>query len=204
MRQKGLAIKRAGLYSFFSFLTLNEPDADTINDVKVNFLREFFKENKALDELIYQRESHEDYAALFIAPGDRYVPPYESVYTDRDPVSGRGFVMGPSALKVREFYLKADLSPLGELPDHIGMEMAFMGLLCEKEAEQWNAGNEDRARDYLKLEKAFLQEHLSRWVDEYLDAINIKASTAFYRAIAMLAKEFIRLELEYLRAVYHT
>lgn len=202
MKQEEQAIKRAGIYAFFSFLMLNEPDADAIDGVKKHFLREFFKANQAFEELLSpaasEAELRADHVALFIAPGDKYVPPYESVYTDRDSLTGRALVMGPSTIKVREFYAKAGLSPLGELPDHIGIEMAFMGLLCEKEAELWSTGNEERARHYRKQEKEFLQQHLSRWIDEYLDAITSKAGTGFYRAIARLAKDFIHLELKYL------
>lgn len=211
MKRREKAAGRAVLYAFFSFLLSNEPELKSINADKINFLKKLLRDSEGIPLLDaslgkkLDREQSEseaeikaDYISLFIAPGDRYVPPYESVYVDKDPLADRGLVMGPSTFKVKEFYAKAGLAPskdFGELPDHIGLELAFMAFLCEKEA---GAEDKDKAGEYLKLEKAFLEQHLIKWMEEYFALLCQKAGTRFYRAIALLAKDFIQSDFKYL------
>jgi TorA maturation chaperone TorD len=130
-----------------------------------------------------------EYAHVFAVPGERSVTPYESFYCDSlvidtstacsayfeaepQPSGLPGFLSGPSSAAVRQAYRRAglELDPAShELPDHLAIELEFMGRLLERcEDEQ---------------AKAFFSEHLGRWVFRCLEDIT-RSSAGFYRAVA--------------------
>lgn len=144
----------------------------------------------------------QDFNDLFMVPGPKYVTPYESVYRD-EPVEANGRVgsrtCGPSTQAVVAFYARIGLNIAKgyiELPDYVGLEMACMEYLCVREAECLEAGRDDAARNARALERAFVRDHLLRWVPDLETRIRAKAETGFYRALASAAREWIRQEAE--------
>ncbi|MBI4004428.1 MAG: molecular chaperone TorD family protein [Candidatus Omnitrophica bacterium] len=132
-----------------------------------------------------------EYARLFAVPGEQAVHPYESVYCDPltidastacsayfepepQPEGLTGFLYGPSTRSVSEVYQRAgfELNPsLHELPDHLAIELEFMGQLLAR-------GAQDQARN-------FFTQHLGRWVFHCLDEIRQETQpTGFYRTVA--------------------
>lgn len=146
-----------------------------------------------------------DYARLFAVPGEQAVHPYESAYCDtlsidtstacsahfgdQRPLRGLpGFIGGPSANAVARVYIEAgfELNPAAhELPDHIGVELEFMGRLLERSAV-------DEA-------KAFFREHLSRWAFRCLADVKRNARGGFYRVVAETLLTFLQHEQQSLR-----
>ena len=140
-----------------------------------------------------------DFARLFAVPGEHAVRPYESAYCDTIEIdastacstyvhsapscSVTGLLHGPSATAVRAVYRQAgfELDPaVGELPDHVAVELEFVGRLLERAAEREAA--------------AFFQAHLGRWVFRCLHGIKRHAQIAFYRTVADVAETFLRFE----------
>jgi len=141
-----------------------------------------------------------EYARLFAVPGKQAVHPYESVYRDtlsidtstacsayfgnQRPIIGLpGFIGGPSASAIARTYAEAgfESDPAAhELPDHLSIELEFMGRLLER-------GDVEHAT-------VFFQEHLGRWVFRCLTEIRQKASSSFYRTLAETLAVFLRCE----------
>lgn len=141
-----------------------------------------------------------EYARLFAVPGEQAVRPYESVYCDMltidsstacsayfesEPQIGglAGFLHGPSASAVREAYRQAgfELDPtIHELPDHLAIELEFMGRLLER-------GDVEQA-------ETFFTEHLGRWVFRCLEEIKQKTHSGFYRAVTDTLMSFLQRE----------
>ena len=111
-----------------------------------------------------------EYDNLFVVPLGQYTTPYEAVYRDEREVAGekvRGLLMGPSTVDAIQRYREAGAEldkTIKELPDHIGVELAFMQFLCEREAEAIEAGDTPLADSYRDRRAVFLRDHLAPWV----------------------------------------
>ena len=145
-----------------------------------------------------------EYARLFAVPGEQAVRPYESAYCDTlsidtstacspyfKPEPQRcglsGFLHGPSSLAVREAYRQAGFeldSSAHELPDHLAIELEFMGRLLEH-------GELERAR-------TFFAEHLGRWAVRCLEDVKRNVPSGFYRLAAGTLATFLQHEQQLL------
>lgn len=139
-----------------------------------------------------------EYHRLFVGPGALPVPPYESVYRE-------GWrVFGETTLKVKRQYEEAGyaLDPsFTELPDHMAVELAFMALLAEEEARAWEAQDASAAFSWLDRERAFLGDHLTRWLPGFCDRLLASTEVPFYRGLAVSLREFVALDDERVRAL---
>src|SRR5512143_3518073 len=81
----------------------------------------------------------QEFTRLFLGPGRPVAHLYESVYRE-------GRTMGESTLDVRRRLVEEALTPNGQtLPDHVGIELAFMAHLAAREALAWDAGDSGKA-----------------------------------------------------------
>ncbi len=109
---------------------------------------------------------NEEFTRLFrgAVPGSPD-PPYESLYRD-------GALEGPSGAAVRSAYRSAgvDVAPdSGELADHLGIELHFVGALRER-------GDRETAAD-------FLAAHPTRWYDDFASRVREHDPDPFYEAV---------------------
>lgn len=114
-------------------------------------------------------------------------------------------MLGVQAIAVKIMYRMAGAEmerTCKELPTHIGVELGFMNFLCEKEAAAINNERETVLQDkeigkvtdshvYRELQSRFLRAHLNDWFPQLSQAIQEKANTHFYRAMAQVTEEFI-------------
>jgi len=133
------------------------------------------------------RTIQEEFVRLFRGLSPRYSPPppYESVYRE-------GKLWGEATASVQKLYKKWGLAPhegiLGrEPPDHLGLELQFMGFLCAPERGDGEA------------QGAFLQEHLG-WVGELRKRIREFQPDPFYDGLLALTETWLRLHQEHLSA----
>ncbi|MFB6154040.1 MAG: molecular chaperone [Halodesulfurarchaeum sp.] len=92
-------------------------------------------------------------------------PPYESLYRD-------GRLHGRTGESVRESYREAGMdvgSDHGELADHLGMELHFLGELLAR-------GDEPAFR-------TFAREHPNRWVRDLQETVLAADPPPFYRGV---------------------
>jgi TorA maturation chaperone TorD len=124
-----------------------------------------------------------------VKPGYGPPPPYESVYVGSD----QGPLMQAS-VAVRQAYAEAGVGLPEEVkdqPDFIGLELDFMRHLTEKEAQAWAAADPEEALKVLEKERAFLEEHITRWIPRFCDVMHQEARLDFYRGIARMTKGFV-------------
>jgi TorA maturation chaperone TorD len=129
-----------------------------------------------------------DYTQLFHGPMDR-IAPYESIQL------GNGDeLMGAPAGEVCRFMAEVGFAvapETGELPDHISVELAFMGELAHREAAAFATDDHETAELAASLQSRFLAAHLGRWTEHFARKVMDRAATRFYAAVAELLAGFI-------------
>ena len=144
----------------------------------------------------------QEFQDLFMVPLGRYVTPYEAVYRDVREVDGeevRGLLMGPSTLAVKQIFREAGVAiseNFKDLPDHVGLELAYIEFLCTAEARAWDREDLDEMRRVRRLQRKMVQDHLLQWVPALCGRIRENAGGPFYRAIAGLTEGYLRREAE--------
>ena len=142
-----------------------------------------------------------EFTRMFVGPEKLVAPPWESVY-----VSGERLLFQLHTLTVRQAYLKYGLLPerfLREADDHLALELEFMGHLSRLAEAYARRGREagDSAEDVkgelnrvLKDQKAFLEQHLLKWVPLFAADVWQGAETDFYKGVAMILEGFVELD----------
>jgi putative dimethyl sulfoxide reductase chaperone len=128
-----------------------------------------------------------EYTRLFGAVSRDYgpPPPYESMHR-RDSED-------QDATAVEAFYAKAGLAAFEPAapPDHLGVELRFMALLCHEEAGRRCNGDVSGAKRARITQAAFLNCHLLTWAPEYLALIKAEAHVPFYSELSRAALSFL-------------
>jgi TorA maturation chaperone TorD len=129
-----------------------------------------------------------DYTQLFNDPIER-IAPYECIQRgDGDDL------MGAAANKVRHFMAEVGFAVPpegGEMPDHISVELAFMGELIRREADALGAGDQQTADFAASVQRRFMAAHLGQWAERFARKVWRRATTPFYAAMAELLGGFI-------------
>jgi TorA maturation chaperone TorD len=134
------------------------------------------------------QEFQQEFVRLFRGLSPRYSPPppYESVHRE-------GRLWGASTVAVRKLYRQWGLEPAeafrGEPPDHLGLELQFMGFLCE---QAHTAEDEGRRREALQTQQAFLEEHLS-WIEAFEERTLTYDPHRFYEGLLRLTSAWLTL-----------
>jgi len=116
-------------------------------------------------------------------------PPYESVYVEREGRE-RGLVSVAVERAYTDFGIA--LAEGGELPDHAALELGFLAVLCDEEAQAWRDGEVERALDHLRCEADFHEQHLQRWFSTFARRVaRAAAAGSFYRDLAEAARAFV-------------
>jgi len=179
--------------SILSAITCEEKGADSSF---YSGLAEFVK--NAAERPGLKDELETEHSALFVLPSG--VLPHEAVYLDRDQRLG-----GRVTMNVRQFYETAGMEITDsciEMPDHIGMELEFMGFLCKLEKEFWDKAAISSLQKCIAFQKVFLNEHLSKWAYQCCGKVIESSTSGFYKAIAHLTMEFMKSEEEYVSELY--
>lgn len=130
-----------------------------------------------------------EYRRLFVGPAMKAMPPWGSVYTDRECV-----VFGRSTLDLRQWMRENGIERLQDEKtpeDHIGLMLLLMAWMAEVKPEC--------LEDYLRL-------HMFTWTSHFLTQLSEVSEHAFYRGLAEITKaslegvqEKLALEVEYPR-----
>lgn len=114
-----------------------------------------------------------DYIDLFDRQ-EGHVPLYETEY-GRARAVGKGHALADLAGFYRAFGVSVggmeDEGQLTELPDHVAVELEFLGYLLLKEAELERRGDRDGAEIVRDAERKYLGEHLGGLVSTIGDAL---------------------------------
>jgi TorA maturation chaperone TorD len=173
-------------------------DTDNLDMVRgAELLREFFASED--EESVLNR--NRDYTRLYVL-GKGSVPIYESVYTSPEHMMKQDSWADVKALYFKNFFKRTDDEHTSE--DHISMELQFMGLLSKRLAELTENGDFDSAKDVLKVQLDFYDNHIFKWIPLFCDLTIGKqpnTCTPFYPAFAMLLKGFITEDRAFLESL---
>lgn len=206
--QTQAAQARADIFRFLSQMLVQVPEQESmdtiLNETLLTALQEIFS-CEAVRELQSLKDGwlnewelkdvRQDYWGLFEVPGKRYLAPYESVYRkEGQDKRGRpvGRLFGASTSEVLHNYWEVGMQVSHEfldLPDHIGVEVEFVGYLAAQEAAAWEAGDEAQAEAYQERQNVFMREHLGLWVEEVAGRMIEQARTPLYRAAGHMLAE---------------
>lgn len=187
------ALARSGLYRWLS-LGFSYP-SPAIRD-EFDRVQALLKEQgvlKGLPEV--QFEDPETLVPLYLTLFDRKATcsPYESEYGD----GAKEFTKSRDLVDIAGFYqaFGFDLNEaVADLHDHIKVELEFMSILALKEAYAWSENLEDSLAVTMDAEKAFLEDHVGRWVPAFCRQL-AEADPGFYGLLSRLTQEVVRREL---------
>jgi len=86
--------------------------------------------------------------------------------------------------------------------DHIGVELEFLSVLCQRASVALSQGNEDEAHALLRIQANFLEDHLLSWVPLMTADLQRFAHTDFYRALGYITDGFLAVDSEFLKEVF--
>ncbi|MDP1826148.1 MAG: molecular chaperone TorD family protein [Archangium sp.] len=192
------AAERQRLYAFFARLWVKELDGPFLELLDGPLGREllprFHEDEAALLRDADQRVATFD--ADFVHLTVVNLTPYESFFRRDDAMLEAGAV-NPVASWLNQYALEVDLAQARALaPDHLGLELEVMAVLCAKEAEALEAGNTPAVGAVRQVQREFLDEHLLTWAPLYLFAARRNARTLLYREGAEATLQYLFTDLE--------
>lgn len=218
--QEAGLLEEAGLCRFFSQLFAAPPPPWLLQDIVENgpltiacHFRETSTSPHPLEDPGWTGAGEEiavEFTALFSAPGEHYLPPYESFYMDElcleqseeagcgiafEGGTRKGFIGQQSASAVRAFYARAglELNPaFHDLPDHLAAELAFLAHLADCQVGALQQGHSELAANYARQAEQFRRSHLDRWYPAFLAQVQANPISRFYCQVAMGLEGFLR------------
>lgn len=139
-------------------------------------------------------EMEAEYTALFVLPSG--VLPHEAAYLDEQKRLG-----GRITMAVARFYEEAVMETSEdciEMPDHLGMELAFMARLCGLEKLFRAEDDQVSLQVCCSFQRNFMNRHLGCWARQCCEEVMNQAGYGFYRAVAQITMAFLAAEEEHL------
>jgi len=192
---------RIALYALISRLMMTEVDVAFLNSIEDNgVILELFPNYKGWDKrkefsnsILKERYLDVDFANLFLM----HLVPYETFYTRDDQMIESG---GDNPLMnlydALDFQVELNKARVIS-PDHIGVELEFMYMLCEALNRAYEAKDEEGVEELLLVQQGFLRDHLLNWAPLFLINMKRESRTALYHDGAELTLEFLLSDYEY-------
>lgn len=134
-----------------------------------------------------------EYVSMFLAMGKKPVFLTESANRTVEHVNyGSYFWKVKDAYQSLGFEKAKDFT---EPEDHISVEFDFMAQLCSWTETSLEKNDFEYATRYLKLQKEFLDDHLTQWAFGVCDGIRAATQSTFYLALAYLTNGFLTMEV---------
>ncbi len=192
---------RAALYALISRLMITEVDEEFLKSIESNReILELFPNYKNWEKrkefngtILKERYLDVDFTNLSLL----HLVPYETFYTRDDQM-----VESAGENPVVEIYdsLNFDVNlEKGRVvsPDHIGIELEFMYMLCDSMKKAFDNNDNDALHEFLLIQRGFLKDHLLNWAPMYLINVKKESRTPLYHDGAELTLEFILSDYEY-------
>lgn len=147
-------------------------------------LRAFIDANEGRPVEEVQTELNREYTRIFVGPRPP-VTAHESYYREDMDYLGKGKAM------VESSYGAAGWKPPESYPeeaDYVAVELAFL----RRQIERQRTG----AVEAFGYERVFLEEHLTRWIDDCAADVVEYADSAFYEAVGHLLSGVVEFEDE--------
>jgi len=135
-----------------------------------------------------------DFTNLFLM----HLVPYESFYTRDDQMIESGGD-NPVLTLYNDLDFRVELDKARVVsPDHIGVELEFMYMLCVASLKAFTQDNKDALCELYQVQRAFLKEHLLEWTPLFLINAKRESRTPLYHDGAELTLEFLLSDFEYI------
>lgn len=142
-----------------------------------------------------QEELLIEYSGLFLGPFGAPAHPYGSVYLEQERT-----LMGDSTMEVLKLYAESGVQYEGdEPPDHIAIELEFMGFLEGKIAQAISESNPADRADFSAIRTRFFDRLLASWAPILGNILKERATLAFYRDLGECLLGFINAERQRLQ-----
>lgn len=132
-----------------------------------------------------------DYTRLFLGPTQALAMPYESSW-----LKPATMPEGNPSEAILNLYHEGGFEledNLGDLPDHIALELEFLYLLTFRLHRAREAGQTAESVTLQTLRDRFLGAHLGAWISPFCAAMQAHAQTAFYRELAQMTERFVHI-----------
>jgi len=193
---------RIALYGLISRLMIMEVDTkfleaiesdEAVLDMFPNYKN--YSKRKEIPALQLKNTHYDvDFANLFLL----HLVPYESFYTREDQMIESGGE-NPLTNLYNALDFKVELQRARVVsPDHIGVELEFMYMLCTALKRAFEANDKEGIDELVTIQKGFLKDHLLEWSPMFLINMKKEARTPLYHDGAELALEFLLSDFEYL------
>lgn len=162
------------------------PTEGVDDDLDAGFenLREFIAANEGRPVGDVQRELKREYTRLLVGPRPPVIA-HETYYREDAEYMGAG------KSNVEASYAAAGWNPPEDYPqesDHVAVELAFLRHLIERQRRG--------AEEAVGYERVFIDEHLSRWIDDCRADLIEYADGPFYAAAGHLLAGVVAFEGE--------
>jgi len=134
-----------------------------------------------------------EYFRLFLGNGPVFL--HEAAYGDGQRIAGRPHELADISGFYSAFGLRlSDDDP--NLPDHLSTELEFYSLLLVKQAYADRGGRTQNREVTRRAAKLFLEYHLGRWVEAFVQALRENDPPTVYRELARALQLLIRAEIK--------
>lgn len=193
---------RGNIYGLLATVFRQEPGGALIRELRDPPLRGIFSDlGVDLGELFFTTPENQlveilaqEFTRLFIGPSS-HISAHESIFAEMD--NGVSALWGESTVAVKSFIEATGLDYNPEfngVPDHVSVELEFMQRMTEWEADKWRQQDRENAEYCLKVQRMFLDQHLSIWLPQFCDVVIKQADIRFYAGVAELTKNFLEFE----------
>jgi TorA maturation chaperone TorD len=209
------AESRQRIYGFLAsaFLLKPSPESMSRNTLLLHKMLENHGSQSDLGEQSLDFDAIEQmyYDCFFVPTSGCYVPPYESALLDYDLAAGRNFgkLNGSAAQHIALCWKDAGFEPgkllmfeplsRSYLPDHIGLELAFMAFLCGAEKTALTGGTlpaaASNAAKWREYQYGFLREHLCKWTGN-LAKVLCSNAPGYYADVAVAVAAWVESDSE--------
>jgi len=192
---------RIALYALISRLMMTEVDAEFLKSIEDNAeilnlfpnYKDWTKRKEFSNAILKERYLDVDFTNLFLM----HLVPYETFYTRDDQMIESGGE-NPLMNLYDALAFRVELNEARVIsPDHIGVELEFMYMLCDALRKAYEANDEGGVEELLFVQQGFLRDHLLNWAPLFLINVKKESRTALYHDGAELALEFLLSDYEY-------
>ncbi len=203
---KAILAEREAIYKLLGNLYQTEVTAELLPELKKVSFPDSENNEESINTFIEKLTPEElddlaaDYARTFLGAGVTDEPtayPIESVYTSKERL-----IMQDAYEAVLRILRKHGMRTVQEdlYPDHIGVELEFMGFLSAETVKALDAGDTAKVEELLTEQKDFLEKHLLNWTGKFLKDQQDVARTSFYKGLAGVTGNFLKEDSEWLSA----
>ena len=182
---------RANIYRLLAALLAGPPSGEVlkllegINDADdgTSLMAAAWKLFKLAGRQTTQAKLDDEFHDLFVGVGRGELVPYASWYMT-GTLMGRPLARLRADLAGMGFERQADVS---EPEDHVAALCEIMAMIISSAGEIT-----------FESQRAFFNNHLSAWINDFFSDLQKTNSARFYRAVGRLGEEFMKIEKQYL------